>query len=125
MNQMTPAQRQMVKHRRVRKPLPSLRKHAMFNSFYARELKSANRRTYLLKRRIKDLEQERDHYVEQMVLANKRADGILILGHEEDTIKHEIRQLREQKENLEDEIVKLSAVVHRLKLNLREAFKRN
>tara|TARA_B110000858_G_C17656907_1_gene405376 strand:+ start:296 stop:589 length:294 start_codon:yes stop_codon:yes gene_type:complete len=97
----------------------------MFNSFYARELKSANRRTYLLKRRIKDLEQERDHYVEQMVLANKRADGILILGHEEDTIKHEIRQLREQKENLEDEIVKLSAVVHRLKLNLREAFKRN
>jgi len=115
----------MVKHQRAHKTLPSLRKHAMFNSFYARELKSANRRTYLLKRRIKDLEQERDHYVEQMVLANKRADGILMLGHEEDTIKHEIRQLREQKENLEDEIVKLNAVVHRLKLNLREAFKRN
>ena len=122
---MTPAQRQMVKHHRAHKTLPSLRKHAMFNSFYARELKSANRRTYLLKRRIKDLEQERDHYVEQMVLANKRADGILMLGHEEDTIKHEIRQLREQKENLEDEIVKLSTIVHRLKLNLREAFKRN
>lgn len=122
---LTPAQTRLIRHQHRNKNLPSLHQHAVFNSFFARELKNANRRTYILKQRIKDLERERDQYVEQMVLARQRADNVLMLGHEEDTIKYEIKQLKKQREELELEIIRLRDVVHRLKTNLREGFKRN
>ena len=110
---------------RVGRKQPSLREHALYNSFYAKALSKANRRIYGLKKRIETMEDDRASILEELVIANQRVDALLLLGHQEETIKYELRQLRAQKQELELEIVKLKKVLHKLKINLREGFKRN
>jgi len=109
---------------KTRRP-PSLHEHAMYNSFYAKQLMAANRRIHWLKRRIAELEGERRQHIEQMVRANMQIDTIMAMGHEEQTLRQDIRTLQAQKDTLELEIHKLKDVVQRIKRNLREGFKRN
>lgn len=104
---------------------PSLRKHALYNSFFARELRTARKRTAMLKRRINELERERERHLDELMAANARVDGLLMLGQEEETVKAELKLLRAQKDALELEISKLRDVLYRLKQNLRNGFKRN
>lgn len=104
---------------------PSLHQHAMYNSFYAKQLTAANRRIFWLKQRIKELEREREQYIEQMVQTNMKLDTIMSMGQEEKTLRQEILSLEQQKSKLELEIHDLDDISRRIKRNLREGFKRN
>lgn len=121
---LNPVQRRLI-HSRKKLRKPSLFEHAVFNSFYARELKKASRKIYNLRLRIKELEKERHRYAEQVVEANIRVEAVLSLGQEEETIKHELRGLNRRRDALMLEIARLRQVVDRLRTNLREGFKRN
>lgn len=112
----------------------SLRQIAQHNSFYANELIKSRREVARLTERIKELEKEKVQYREQVVEANKRAakearraadeaaraDGILQFGFEEETIKADIKKLRNERARLNRKVVRLEEVIQQIKHKIRQ-----
>lgn len=129
-SESTPLKRQ----RRV-----SLRQIAQHNSYYAKELIKSKREVSRLTERIKELEKEKVQYREQVVNANKRAvkearraadeaaraDGILQFGFEEETIKADIKKLRNERARLQTQVVRLEEVIQQIKRKIRRIKKQD
>jgi len=112
----------------------SLRQCALHNSYYANELIKSRHKVARLTERIKELEKEKVRYREQVVNANKRAnaaanaaaeeaaraDGILQFGFEEETIKADIKELRNERDRLNHRVIGLQEVIRKIKHNIRQ-----
>jgi len=111
----------------------SLRRIAQHNSYYATQLIKSTREVARLTERIRELEKEKVRYREQTIKANnrainaekfagketRRADGILLFGMEEQTIKADIKKLQDERVRLEGQIVRLEAVIMQIKRTIR------
>jgi chromosome segregation ATPase len=126
----------------------SLRQCALHNSYYANELINSRHKVARLTERIKELEKEKVRYREQVVNANKqvvnankqvvkankraaaaanaaaeeaaRADGILQFGFEEETIKADIKKLRNERAILNHRVIGLQEVIIKIKHRIRQ-----
>jgi len=119
----------------------SLRQCALHNSYYAKELIKSMRQVSRLTERIKELENYKVEYREQVVNANKRAikaekfadkearraaeeaaraDGILQFGFEEKTIKADIKKLRNERTRLNLQVIRLEDVIQQIKHKIRQ-----
>lgn len=103
----------------------SWRQIAQHNSYYATELIKSKRQVARLTERIKELEKEKVLCIEQVVKSNKRADGILQFGFEEETIKADIKKLQNERDRLDCQVVRLEEVIKKIKYNIHQMRKRN
>jgi predicted nucleic acid-binding Zn-ribbon protein len=111
----------------------SLRRIAQHNSYYATQLIKSTREVARLTERIRELEKEKVRYREQTIKANnrainaekfagketRRADGILLFGMEEQTIKADIKKLQDARAGLQDRVVRLAEYIQQLKRTIR------
>jgi len=105
----------------------SLRKCALHNSYYAKELLKSRREVSRLTERIKELEKERVQYREQASLADARAaaeaaraDGLLQFGFKEETIKADIKKLQYERAKLGYQVEYIEEVIRKLKITIRQ-----
>lgn len=98
----------------------SLRQCALHNSYYAKKLQKSKREVSHLTERIQELEKENVRYREQVVNANKRADGILQIGFKKNTIKADITKLKNERVRLKGQIKHLEESIEQLKHIIRQ-----